>query len=89
MTEALYHVSDGDNKRTLRDMARSVVQFNSDRLDHSHGTEAGAGFQCLLFWYIWTQSSPGALTHLTAKEEDEHREVNSTFTLCRFQKYHL
>lgn len=35
--EALYHVSDGDNKRTIRDMVRSVVQFNSDGLDHSHG----------------------------------------------------
>lgn len=47
--EALYHVSDGDNKRTIKDMERSVVPFSSDGLDHSHGHRGRAGIQCLLF----------------------------------------
>lgn len=46
--EALYHVGDADNKRTIRGMGRSVVQFNSDGLDHSHRHRGRAGFQCLL-----------------------------------------
>lgn len=88
--EALYHVSDGDNKRTIRDMVRSVVQFNSDGLDHSHG-HRGRGWQCLLFLVYLDPIFSRCLNtkEKAAKEEDEHREVNSTFTLCSLQKYHL